>query len=85
MTNMLEKAARALRKSCRDEFGTDWNNDVAVKFARAAIEAMRDPTKEMWSAGENANHNTMDNAMRGGGTLSAWKAMIDHALKGEIE
>jgi len=66
---MIEKVARAIEKA---ELGNNWEAQ-----ARAAIEAMREPTEEM--------------AQRGGAHLglsprdrfsmkAAWKKMIDAAL-----
>lgn len=48
------------------------NVGIPAKHALVPVE----PTKEMYIAGEDANHTTMDNASHGGGTMSAWKAMI---------
>ena len=67
---MNERVAQALRAACRDEFGTDWNNDVARKFARVAIEAMRRPTAEMWEAWSHERD-----------PWGAYEAMILEALK----
>ena len=39
---MVDRVGQALRAACREEYGSDWNNDVAWKFARAAIQAMMD-------------------------------------------
>ena len=35
----IEAAGEALRTECRAIFGSDWNYDVAWRFARAALEA----------------------------------------------
>jgi hypothetical protein len=42
---MVARVAEALRSACREQFGSDWNNDVAWKFVRDAIAAMREPTE----------------------------------------
>lgn len=49
-SEMVQRVAEALRKACREQFGTDWSYDVAFKFARAAIEEMREPTQAMIEA-----------------------------------
>lgn len=39
----LDIPAQALRAACRKEYGTDWNNDVAWDFTRAAM--LADPVR----------------------------------------
>ena len=51
MSDMIERVGSALANACMDEFGRTWTNDVRWKFARAAIEAMREPTPHMQEAG----------------------------------
>lgn len=46
--------AEALRAACRAEFGSDWNNDVADKFAAVAIATfLRLLRKELEIAGDD--------------------------------
>ena len=69
MTEMVERVARALAE-------VDANHEIYhqrpyVEWARAAITAMREPTKEMVRAGFRD----------WGGTSGTWQAMIDAALE----
>lgn len=52
MSEMIERVGEALRAECRKQYGSDWNYDSAWAFARAAIEAMREPTAEMVDTGQ---------------------------------
>lgn len=36
---MVERAAQALRAECLKIFNTNWNNDIAIRFANTALEA----------------------------------------------
>ena len=89
--SMIERVARAIRRKYNVEiFGR--NEDSGWEFsldqARAGIEAMRDPTDSQLAATEEIVTGYDDFAC-GDGTLyihhdaaeSAWKAMIDAALK----
>jgi hypothetical protein len=69
--NMIEKVAKAIAKQAGDDDRSDW--DAHIGFARAAIEAMREPTVTMLRAG-------LGHALHPGNTL---KAMIDAALSEE--
>lgn len=87
MSDMVEKVARAICAAI--PFGVDQAD--AAKAARAAIEAMREPTEEMKSAaaygptsfsyGDENSFEYLSNEDAG----SCWKTMIDAALspKGE--
>lgn len=44
---MVHAVAEALRADCLRTFGATWSYDVSWAFARAAIEAMREPTEAM--------------------------------------
>lgn len=76
-TDMIEQVAEAL---CNSAFGPDMWKNVYVsepKFsehyrdkARAAIQAMREPTQAMIGAGDGIPESAV-----------AWRAMIDEALK----
>lgn len=41
-SDLVGRVGAALRAACLEEFGATWTNDVAWKFARAAIATMRD-------------------------------------------
>ena len=71
MTEMIERVARAIAQ-CLNEPGQCSYSDIA----RAAIEAMREPTEAMIK--EGAYGSGEDSA---GVACGAWKAMIDEALK----
>lgn len=47
---MIHRVAQRLRAECQEVFGTTWDNDVARRFARVAIEAMREPTTAQYYA-----------------------------------
>jgi len=66
----LEQVKQALRDACRKEYGSDWNNDVAIAFARAALEATKEPTEAML-----AGSNWPDDMSR-----DIFNAMIQSAL-----
>jgi hypothetical protein len=74
MSEMVERVALALRK--HDVSGT-----VSRVLARAAIEAMRDPTKAMAHAGSQTNYGYGSCAPgRAPTTRDVWADMIDAAL-----
>jgi hypothetical protein len=78
MNEMVERVARALLDSCRT--GNITRVDGARLMARAAIEAMREPTTAMIEAeppddGEFSKGNSAAHAK------AFWQAMIDEALK----
>lgn len=97
--SMIERVARALRRQFYiDNFDREsevgWEDEI--NNARAAIEAMRDPTEVMLIATEDVVSGHDDFAV-GDGTmylsypgyyddaLEAWKAMIDAALNEQVE
>lgn len=93
MSDMVEKVARAIAKEidCVDWTAPDNTmshserlNAIALDAARAAIEAMREPTEEMCDAGgaylngfDALGEHTAAYAARG-----TFEAMIDTALEG---
>ena len=96
--NMVERVARAIccPEGCRGDTGSGKPCNIsaedvtAMVQARAAIEAMREPTKEMVEAGYDAIHDAGDyyNYDSGSGyTVESFsgarvlRAMIDAALK----
>ena len=75
-TDMIERVARAIaRPEDWDELKPHWH-EVFREQARAAIEAMREPTKRMVDAGRDEDTLT-------GAIASVWAVMIDAALKGQ--
>jgi hypothetical protein len=100
MSEMIERVARAISKARflnggnEDDDGWDdcsagLRNDYRTQ-ARAAVEAMREPTKEMWQAGTGAIEEAQDFSTDSEGTYEVttpsdypgpcWRAMIDAAL-----
>lgn len=84
---MIERVAAAIKKMADYDGDSAFGGSPEVSnwsaVARAAIEAMREPTAPMYIAGSEANHTTMDNDGDGdgGGMVAAWRAMIDAALE----
>lgn len=83
MSEMVEMVARAICRTRFYEGGTDkvdrlvdevWTQNVPQ--ARAAIAAMREPTKDMATAGAFASGEDSASVATG-----AWYGMIDEALK----
>jgi molecular chaperone DnaK (HSP70) len=82
MSEMIERVARALAENERgadlwDEISNDSDIDYIGKnefrdLARAAIEAMREPTEGMVEAANLHESN---------GVYADWQAMIDEALR----
>ena len=66
----IERVARALLVADRSAITPDYYQ----RMARAAIEAMREPTEAMLDAGVNFRE-------RNARTEQIWQAMIDAALK----
>jgi hypothetical protein len=83
MSEMVELVARAMAEKQRgwdvwDEISDDSDTDYIGKnefrdLARAAIEAMREPTEMMMDAGHG---EILEQS-----TLPVWQAMVDEALK----
>lgn len=69
---MVERVARALEPKCRAFGKGDMPMQVAREFARAAIEAMRQPTDDMIAAARRNNHPR---------DIDVWLTMISEALK----
>ena len=80
---MLERVARAIRPLPWDENirrppgVAELEKELAFAEARAAIEAMQEPTEKMWGDGFEAVGYDSD-------LIAAWNAMISAALS-EIE
>lgn len=84
---MVEKVAKAIYAEWAREAGKteSWDDlvclghsyaELARREARAAIEAMREPTKAMDDVGRDHNYSRYATA--------AWQAMIDEALSEEV-
>ncbi|QND42940.1 hypothetical protein HB770_20740 [Rhizobium leguminosarum bv. viciae] len=69
---MIKRVGERLRTECLTVFGSTWSYDVAWRFAAAAIEAMRDPTTEMFEAAKVHMDSPSSN-------MAWWNAMIDAA------
>jgi hypothetical protein len=74
---MIERVGERLRAECLEVFGSTWSNDVAWRFARAAIEALREPTEAMEVAGDKASYDYLPRHI----AVTAYKAMVEAALK----
>lgn len=82
--DMVERVARAIYERNSKRTNYVWPDDVypairnrCLRDARAAIEAMREPTEEMVNAGAVAEGDTNLEAQ----ARSLWEAMIDAILK----
>ena len=77
MSEMIETVAKALEPKCRAFGRGDMPMQVAREFARAAIEAMREPTDAMKKAADMARPMYDDPPTSG---EDYWDYMIDAAL-----
>ena len=86
MTTMIEKVARAIWERTVGHTRISWDQldpldqDVFRAYARAAIEAMREPTERMENAAVDAAI-PLGYIMDEGETNAIWTAMLDAALK----
>ena len=87
MSEMVERVAAALCVEAGDEPYRDYIGmgntpmkgwKMHERAARAAIEAMREPTEAMLTAGDTAMIRNSDTS------ADAWPAMIDAALTGTM-
>lgn len=78
MTEMVERVAKAIWPLAFEGDGAGWHQRraVAMDQARAAIEAMRNPTAAMLFVGSND-----DAGFTAVNLLASWEFMIDEALK----
>lgn len=84
--DMIEKVAKAIFDAMDVTDGLD--SSSADRYARAAIEAMREPTQEMVEAGQEVNNLLPEDRDPPNAFLflshdemtEAWQAMIDAAL-----
>lgn len=79
MTTMVERVAKAIMPEAFI-FGEEARakQPIAFERARAAIEAMRDPTEAMIDAGADGSGEGSTRV-----ALGAWADMIEEALKDE--
>ena len=77
MNEMIERVARAMAEA--DVHNTAWK--LYVREARAAIEAMREPTEEMFVAAYAVNGGKWTDDEYEPPPKICWSAMIDAALK----
>ena len=82
MSEMVERVATAIQRTFKERGALQPSMQEARVMARAAIEAMREPTEEMVDAGFPAinNYPAPYNQMKFG-----YQAMIDAALQPEQE
>lgn len=78
MTGMVERVARAIAGVPDGHLDERW-----LRKARAAIEAMREPTTGMCAAGGDMIWARINNDQNGctSHAILSWRAMIDEALK----
>lgn len=82
MSEMVERVARAMNGSACDLRENDWDErsdswkDTLRKHARAAIEAMKEPTEVQYDAISNCGLMWREN-----NSGNVYKLMIDAALK----
>jgi hypothetical protein len=101
---MVERVARAIRAADMKHAGVaDWapweeihppHREVYLMRARAAIEEMREPTKEMVEVGYTEINNNIESwnyesdsgyAVEDIAPTATWRAMIDKALEKDME
>jgi hypothetical protein len=85
MSEMIDKVAMAIfaaANAAGGDYGEWCSRDMANAAARAAIEAMREPTREMQAAVENDDviQCGLDDCNKHGIPDDAWRLMIDAAL-----
>lgn len=86
--SMVERVARAIYEGRNGRGARAWGSQPNAhkepyrSDARAAIEAMREPTDEMIIEGvETLNHSLGDGSVMDRDPLFAWRAMIHVALQ----
>ena len=85
---MIERVAAAMWERTHDGRWDDWGDGqdesriIHRDDARAAIEAMREPTDAMEAAGDDTFvYYTHSTSLLDGDATVCWRAMIDAALK----
>lgn len=83
MSEMIDRVARDVKTALLAKTGGTLPDELFNVIARAAITAMREPTKEMEAAGEDLDDWGVpsDPGSGNASALSHWVAMIDAALK----
>lgn len=81
MSEMVKLVARAIHRVYGSGEPSELDMADAREEARAAIEAMREPTREMLDASYDAVDAVIDDGNRGQAASGAWQAMIDEALR----
>lgn len=81
MSEMVERVARAICQPPVGDYSGDWRDFIPE--ARAAIEAMREPTEGMLEAGSDRLGDNADQLCDtdAGAALVTYHAMIDEALR----
>jgi hypothetical protein len=81
MNEMIERVAKAIFDAMDIADGLD--GTVAEKYARAAIAAMKEPTKAMEAAGDDLDDwgVASDPGPGHASALAHWHVMIDEALR----
>ena len=77
MEGMVRTVAKAIKAKLIEQASSDGADIDCESIARAAIEAMREPTRDMSHFGHG--HWT-----DGKGAISIWQVMIDAALKEQV-
>jgi hypothetical protein len=77
MSKMVERVAIAIQSEHADMTGTRLSSEYARRYARRAIEAMRDATGVELDPGYDAAED-----VNFWNTGPVWRAIIDAALKG---
>ena len=87
MSEMIERVAKAIRERCAEIEHLPLVNEAdpmyfSEEYARAAIEAMREPTRAMQQAVENdaVIQCGLDDCNKHDIPDNAWRIMIDAAL-----
>lgn len=87
--NAVERVARAMQAVCGDEGNWSLSDESWRIAARAAIEALREPTMEMVEVGYTEINNNIESwnydsdsgyAVEDIAPTATWRAMIDAAL-----
>lgn len=77
MSEMVERVAQAIAGALKQAYWEreEPTDDDHLAAARAAIEAMREPTEAMWAKGTGARLDESPS------THKVWREMIDEALR----
>lgn len=84
MSAMVERVAKAMEFVMIERASIKCTSrDHSMALARAAIEAMREPTEAIWDAGSITSEKIEEEGLHGheDEITMIWQAMIDEALK----